>query len=413
MNKLYYWWYVYGHFAPGVNNLPCMGEVISYYLALNGSTKEQLAEALNCTVRNIEMLKSPDNKDRPKLLPRRILLAKALHIPPVLLGLSSITLYGWSDGEGNVAQAEGVGLEAVASTETMTFYERMLALSWELYYTSSVQKASESIEDAFQKLNADFEHATGVKKDQYDAMRCRFYQLQSLVCRDRMEIDQAIKYQHQAVEIAFRLKNAELIASSLLRRARAYHRIPERELAFKDALDALPYADLSRDPLKGKCYQMAGESQSYLAGNNHDLQEKSLAYFNKAAQIARKGNLEPDGSFVKTDLTSIYIERAQALTLFGRFDEAHNALAIARKNLSPELTRWQVNLLIEEATTYYAQGDISSCCYTLIEALPIVRAINLPSKQKKIIDLYENCKECEPDSSVVQRLGKMMISKAS
>ena len=36
---------------------------------------------------------------------------------------------------------------------------------------------------------------------------------------------------------------------------------------------------------------MAGESQAYLAGDNKELQEKSLTYFNKAAQIARKGNL--------------------------------------------------------------------------------------------------------------------------
>jgi tetratricopeptide (TPR) repeat protein len=289
----------------------------------------------------------------------------------------------------------------------------LLALSWELYYTSSVQKAADSIDDAFHKLSDGFEHATGVKKDQYDAMRCRFYQLYSLVHRDRMEIDQAIEYQHQAVAIAFRLKNAELIASSLLRRARVYHHIPEHELALKDALDSLPYADLSRDPLKGKCYQMAGESQAYLAGDHRDLQEKSLTYFNKAAQIARKGNLEPDGSFVKTDITSVYIERAKALTLFKRFDEAHQALAIARKNLSPELTRWQVNLLIEEAKTYFAQGDISSCCYSLIEALPIVRAINLPSKEGKITDLYHRCNEREPGSSIVKKLGKMVIATAS
>src|SRR5437660_4428712 len=349
MNKLYYWWYVYGYFAPGADNLPCVGEVITYYLALSGLSKEKLAEVLQCTERYVEMLKSPNNKDMPKLLPRRILLAKALQIPPILLGLSSITLYEWGDGKPLLA--EGIGQDPVASTETMTFYERMLALSWELYYTSSVQKAADSIDDAFQKLTTDFEHATGIKKDQYDAMRCRFYQLQSLVCRDRVEIDQAIGHQHEAVSIAFRLKNAELIASSLLRRARAYHHIPERKLALKDALDSLPYADLSRDPLKGKCYQMAGESQAYLAGSNKDLQEKSLFYFNKAAQIARSGNLEPDGSFVKTDVTSISIERAKALTLFGRFEDAHNALAIARKKLSPELTRWQVNLLIEEAKT--------------------------------------------------------------
>lgn len=411
MNKVYYWWYVYGHFAPGVDNLPCTGEVIAYYLALSGLSKANLAGVLQCTERYIEMLKSPKNKDMPKLLPRRILLAKALHIPPILLGLSSITLYEW--GDTRPLLADEIGLDSVASTETMTFYERMLALSWELYYTSSVQKASDSITDAVQKLTVDFGNATGVRKDQYDAMRCRFYQLQSLVSRDRMETDQAIEYQNQAVAIAFRLKNAELIASSLLRRARAYHRVPERKLALKDALDALPYADLSRDPLKGKCYQMAGESQAYLAGESKALQEKSLAYFNKAAQVARKGNLEPDGSFVKTDLTSIYIERAQALAMFGRFDEAHDALAIARKNLSPELTRWQVNLLIEEANTYFAQGDISSCCYSLIDALPIVRAINLPSKEEKISNLYERCSEQEPNNSIVRKLGKMVTSKAS
>lgn len=411
MDEPSYWWYTYGHFAPGTHNLPHTGDVIAYYLALSSLSKEKLATVLNWTERYIEMLKSRKNIDMPKSLPRRILLAKALRIPPILLGLSSVTLWEW--GEGKTALAEGIGVDTVASTETMTFYEQLLALSWELYYTSSVQKAAESITDAFQKLSLSFEYATGVKKDQYDAMRCRFYQLQSLVCRDRMDIDQAIEYQNQAVAIAFRLKNAELIASSLLRRARAYHHIPERELALKDALDALPYADLSRDPLKGKCYQMAGESQGYLAGNNQDLQAKTLAYFNKAAQIARKGNLEPDGSFVKTDVTSISIERAQILALFGRFDEAHNALAIARKNLSPELTRWQVNLLIEEATTYFMQNDISACCYSLIDALPIVRAIHLPSKEAKITTLYARCFECEPHNSVVKSLEKIITAKAS
>ena len=411
MTKLHYWWYVYGYFTPGVNNLPCTGEVISYYFALSDLSKETLASLLSCTERYIEMLKSPNNTDMPKLLPRRILLAKTLHIPPILLGLSSVTLLEW--GEGSPVEAETIGQDTVASTETMTFYEGMLALGWELYYTSSVQKAAKSIDNAFEKLNTYFKNATGVKKDQYDAMRCRFYQLYSLISREQTDIDNAIAYQDQAVAIAIRLRNAELIASSLLRRARAYHHQPERKLALKDALDALPYADLSRPPLRGKCYQMAGESQAYLAGDSTELQEKSLAYFNTAAKIARKENMEPDGSFVKTDITSIYIERAKALTLFGRFEEAHNAFSIARKNLSPELTRWQVNLLIEEAKTFFAQGDINSCCYSLLEALPIARAINLPSKEQRIYTLYASCKNRESGSSIVKKLEKIIMSEAS
>jgi hypothetical protein len=406
MNKPYYWWYVYGHFAPGEDNLPCLGEVINYYFVLSGLSKDEFAVALHCTGRYIEMIKSPKNKNMPNLLSRRILLAKVLHIPPVLLGLSSVTLFEW--GTGDAALVKDIGLDTVASTGTMTSYERLLALCWELYYTSSVGKARDNIDEAFQKLSVDFADATGIKRDQFDAMRCRFYQLYSLISRDSNDTKSAIDYQNKAVEIAFRLKNAELIASSLLRRARAYHHIPERELALKDALDALPYADLSRDPLKGKCYQMAGESQSYLAGDNKDLQEKSLAYFNKAAQIARKGNLEPDGSFVKTDLTSIYIEKAEALVLFKRFDEAHNALSIARKNLSPEITRWQVNLLLAEASTYFAEGDISSCCYSIEQVLPLIRVLNLPSKEQRVVSLYASCKNIAPDNKVVLSLAKIV-----
>src|SRR5579875_1838458 len=109
MDDTYYWWYIYGHFGPGEDNLPCVGEVLAYYFVLSGLSKQELASTLQWTERYIEMLKSPNNKDMPKLLPRRILLAKALHIPPILLGLSSITLYEW--GNGRAVQAEGIGLD--------------------------------------------------------------------------------------------------------------------------------------------------------------------------------------------------------------------------------------------------------------------------------------------------------------
>lgn len=406
MDDPYYWWYIYGHFGPGEDNLPCVGEVIAYYFVLSGLSKQELASTLQWTERYIEMLKSPNNKDMPKLLPRRILLAKALHIPPILLGLSSITLFNWSDGA--APAEETVGRESVAAPSTMQSYERLLALSWELYYTSTVQKAADSIDEAFETLNTEFAHATGVKKDQYDAMRCRFYQLYSLVLRDRMETDQAIEYENKAVAISLRLKNAELISSSLLRRARILIRQKKYDLALNDALNALPYADLSRDPLKGKCYQMAGEAQGYVAGNDLELQNRSINYFNRAAQIARKGNLEPDGSFVKTDITSIFIEKAEALTLFEKYDDAHNALAIARKNLSPELTRWQVNLLLAEAGTYLAEKDVNSCCIILLEALTVARAIHLSSKEERVSVMYQQCKTLEPGNSALKKLEKAL-----
>jgi len=107
-------------------------------------------------------------------------------------------------------------------------------------------------------------------------------------------------------------------------------------------------------------------------------------------------------------LESTYIERAEALTLFGRFDEAHNALAIARKNLKPGVMRWEVNLWIEEAKTYYAQKEYDDCCTSLLSALKLVREVNLQSKEDRIIELYQQCSQKSPRSSEVRALGKML-----
>ena len=139
-----------------------------------------------------------------------------------------------------------------------------------------------------------------------------------------MDFVRSVEDEHKAVEIAFRLKNAELIASSLLRRARIYIRQQDYVLAYQDAMQMLPYTDLSRDPLKGKCYQMAGEATGYVAVNDSLLQKKSMDYFNRALKIAQKGDMTPDGSFVRTDITSILIEKADVRIL--SFEQEETAL---------------------------------------------------------------------------------------
>src|SRR5258706_14785676 len=136
----------------------------------------------------------------------------------------------------------------------------MLACSWELYYTSSVQRATKNIDLWLNFLDHYIKKASGVKRDQLLSVLCRFYQLSSLAARDRYDLNRALNDEKKAIEIAFGLGNAELIASSLLRRTRIYLRKGEFGLAIQDAEAALPYADRSRDPLRGKVYQITGEA---------------------------------------------------------------------------------------------------------------------------------------------------------
>ncbi|GCE47651.1 hypothetical protein EI42_03799 [Thermosporothrix hazakensis] len=403
----YYWWHTYGPFDPGEGQFPHIGQVIKHYRKLRGWEQEELARILGWSLRYIKMLESPKNKKMPELIPRRVRISRALNIPPVLLGLSTIALLEQQPEP----LTEVITGDLMADEKIITFYENLLALSWDFYYSSSVQRAACTIDLCFSSLRRRVESARGVCKDQFEALLCRFYQLYSLLERDRLHIDEALAYENQAIEIAFHLRNTELIAASLLRRARIYIQSRQFEPAYQDAMQALPYADLSRDPLKGKVYQIAGEAQAYLAGKSERLQERSLTYFNTAGHIVRKGRLEPDGSFVRLDITSLYIERAKALTLFGRYDEAAHALLVARKGLKPGLPRWQINLLLEEARVHYALQQYSDCALFLLRALKIVRALDLPMKEERIRSTFLQCKEQAPNEPHVFALEQALTQK--
>jgi hypothetical protein len=174
----------------------------------------------------------------------------------------------------------------------------------------------------------------------------------------------------------------------------------------QDAEAAIPYADRSRDPLKGKVYQILGETYGRIARSSQEMQKKSLGLFDQVGRIVRKGNLEADGSFVKLDLTSLSIERAEALRQFTRFDDAHDALAIARDHLSPELTRWQLNIQLEEAETYFAEGSYDDSATVALDGLKLVKTLQLYGKKERIRRLYQKLNQLNANFPLVRLMGQ-------
>ena len=157
MPTLYHWWYVYGYFREGEGNLPHLGEVLRYYRKLLGIDKGVLAKRLACTKRYIEMLESDQNTTMPQLLSRRIVLAQILQIPPALLGLSSLILSNAQ--ETMVSLSALLSAETVMDAKTMAIYEAMLTLSWEFYYTSSIERAAKTITFGFDLLNQEIQES--------------------------------------------------------------------------------------------------------------------------------------------------------------------------------------------------------------------------------------------------------------
>ncbi len=394
-----YWWHIYGPFDPGENNLPHLGQVIRHYRELRNWKVKDLADAIGQTPRHIYEIESSTNM--PELISRRQTLSNLLKIPPALLGLSVII----PDNSSNKAIAESLGIIKVIDQHTINVYEDMLNSSWELYYTSSAQRAANNISHWIQVLTNAAKEARGLQQSQLLAMLCRFSQLSGVVARDRMDISLALHDGKKAIDLAFQLENPELIAAALFRRAKTLLQQKKYNAAIQDLEAALPYADKSRDLLKGYVYQATAEVYSLIAGTDTHKQKKSLNMLDLVGRIIRKGNLEDDGSFVKLNIAGLYIDRARALTLFHRTEEAHNALDIARNNLGPELTRWQARLLIADAQIYLAENDPESCSEIALEALKVVRATRSQSNEKRIQNVYQQAQQLYPYHPLVSRLG--------
>lgn len=408
-DKVVYWWHTYGPFEAGEDGLPHLGQVIKHYRELRGWSKEEAALVLDCTVRYLEMLESAKNTKMPESLPRRAFIARNLGIPLVLMGILPLV-----DNERNTFPDTLLTLTenfSVVSPQTMSMYERMLSFCWEACYTSSFQRASDDVAFCLSLLNEAAKNTAGIQRSQINMMRCKFYQLSGIIARDRLDFTRALEDGTKAVDLALELNNAELISSALEHRSGTYARTKQYETALVDIQRALPYADRSRSILKGNVYLVAAEKYTRVQGQQ--AESIVMKQLDTVGSIVRKGPLEDDGSFLKLNISSLYIERAKVLSCFGKFDDAHNSFKIAHKHLSPDLISWQANILLEEAETDLKENEIEGCCERALKAIKIVRNLRSRSREQRIQQLYQQCKKIAPNNALVCHLGEMLSDKRS
>lgn len=400
----YYWWQAYGPFDPGEDEFPHVGQVIRHYRIMRGMEIEELARRLNISVRRAYELE--ETVAMPKSISRRQAVADILSIPFALLNLPRQTMVQPTALQTVMQSMAHTGSNTVIHSDTMQAYEDVLDLAWETYYTSNAQRSARTVNYWQQYLLNAIHEANGISQDQLIALHCRFLQLGSVIARDRLDTDRAITDANKAVELAFQLKNAELIAASLYRRAKIHVEKQEYDLARKDVEGALPYAGHSHDPLRCYVSVFLAEIYSLAAPADKQLQRKSLVLLDDVGRTVRaKGVLEGDGSYAKVDLPGLYMIRADVLLRHGNIQEAQDALIIVSDNLPPEFTRWRGNLRISEAQLAYAEKDIDGSCHLAIDALSIVEATRSRSNRTKIERLYTDLSSVEIQHSSVRELG--------
>jgi tetratricopeptide (TPR) repeat protein len=354
-------------------------------------------------------------------------LASILHIPLWKLGLSEYDPFNAflpyplknlaHDQSSLPSKSELVETFTVPGTTNdahsfVQAHEDLLSLAWEAFYTSNAQRSTSATGHWISFLK---QQATSVQetrsRNQYLMFLCRFLQLGSVLARDRADFGYGFAAIHEAIGLAFQLESAELVASSLYRRAKLYAAQQQYDRAIQDLEAALPYARHSRDPLRCYILMFLAEVYSLLAPENAELIKKSLHFLDEVAEAVRTHQvLEGDGSFVKVDTPGLFMIWGDVLRRAREIKDARQALHIVQTSLPKEFTRWQGNLHLATAQLFLAEGDVINSYQQLCQTLDIFQVINSRSGLVKTQRVYQALRTVEPSNVDVLELGERLNS---
>jgi transcriptional regulator with XRE-family HTH domain len=414
-SDIVYWWSRYGKFSPGVGIYPHMGEVIVFYRLKRGfKTQEAFAIAIGVSVRTVQEWEASAMIDSVE---RRMLIAKLLRIPPMLLAL---------DWRFMVYQNNGVDQEnrftdimRLLEEDTFALYEDILIMGRGYLEKGGPLRVISRFDERLKKLETIAQHAPEVDREQWQSLLCRFYQLSTSFAQRGMNKKRALNDARNAIDIARELDDAELIGSSFFRRARVHldrrnattdqaQKQRYLELAKADIDAALHYAERVRTPLKGNIYLIAAEVYALYAGNDASLRKQCEKWQDKVALLVYRGNMEEDETFLMLNTSALHHEKAKTLLQFHWLRDARSELTTAWKALQPDLLNWQINMHLTEARLYQAERDLEGSARSGVEAYKIAKVTQSRKGEAEVKSLFVELQQLDDANPYVCHLGMLL-----
>lgn len=186
---------------------------------------------------------------------------------------------------------------------------------------------------------------------------CKFDQLVAVSAKDRSDYVTAMYFHNESVELAKQLDNPEMIASSLIRRAKTQIYLERFKLATTDINEALQAAQRSRNNLRGYVYQFTGQFITMIL-NSRDVTAKFERYMGEASKVLGRGKLEDDRSFVRFNMAGYQQDVARGYLKLGQADAAIDAIAAAEQLQHPTTTRWHTEMLLIRGEAYLHNKEL-------------------------------------------------------
>jgi len=241
-----YLWQIYEDFQPGPRGFPHPGDLVHYYRLYWRKTKEEVADALTCSV---EQLDDMEQHHLPfEEVTSREVLATVLAIPPLLLGLPPYDAPRGRAEELAPQEFNELLIASGAPVIDLLIVKIYADIHQFLARPSSFSAISNSYERTLSywigQLQERISHTSGVTRDQYRSLWYEFLHLQGWHAFKQGDLSRAYDIINSALEQGHFLTNTKLIISALGQRIPILLQQQQEEAAVQDLETLLWYVEL-------------------------------------------------------------------------------------------------------------------------------------------------------------------------
>ncbi|SRR5579875_956703 len=425
------WWQEEGYppFAAGDDGYPLVGEVLKYYRTCKlrqvqhrkgngtGSGEEQWTQyglAVALSVSEFTVRKMENYHKGLDSITRRQALSFFLNIPPVLLGLDSLTHEPLVKQDSHPTVRSATPKVITLEKDIFSKYRKIQEGLWAEHFT---YHGKDAVGKALRELKQFHDLISLTKGEQQH----KIIELQSLsrqfiaaVALEERHFDTLFLYEDQAVAEAREIHNEELLAAALLRRSMAHYGRGNLSAALHDIDEATAISEGGPAHLRGTVLQNAGMIHAHVIRDNRDI-TAAFALLDQAGAIARVGHFGEDAYFLNFSVGMYHIRRAIALIAVGRsteklrkeaLKEAIEQLELAQQCTRPEMTRRRALIHLFRAQAYCGLGEYCFAVKEALLALEVFQQIHSAINIGYIFDLYTELRASSyGNAPLVLRLG--------
>jgi DNA-binding SARP family transcriptional activator len=298
---------------------------------------------------------------------------------------------------------------ALSDQEVLRAYQSLLPFLWEAHYTSNRPITLQEIEVIIQDLCRIAVYGNEPQQGQLLALLCQYHQFALNLARDQGHFEPALYHARQALLLATKIGDNELVAASLYWRGLAHFDMRQFALAANDLCDALPFARLARPQLQGMVHLEAARFLAHLESS-----EKAQIYqlLDHTQQLVENGPLEDDAGYVRLDKGRYAIGRAATFLALKKSSEAREELDVAAQLTLQEQKRRHAYITLLRARTYFVEGNFDYSTDLALDAATTCLAIQSKSNLADLARLYVSLTQTSfhPKPTLVQ-LGVMVCPR--